>query len=1510
MKALLNNENKLIAVLDDNNSIHYSNSALDIYHLNKHNIEKKIISIPPQTQEINLFNTYCEVLSNDKKYYYPLKTFNELKNDIQNIKLFFNNDIKVNVLQKRIKTKIEARPYQDKASNELLYYQKGIVYAPTGSGKTNIMCYAVAKNPTKTLIIVPSKELVKQTKERFLNVLSIKEDDIGVINSDVKNKYKEIKPILITTWQSIKGEIKELIKQYNYSSIFVDEAHHSSANVINKTIRDLMTKQTRLYGFSATPYRTQEKDEKEIFELFGNKIIAKIPIDLLYDNNFLVKPKIQIIQDNKNYSLSNIVKDNFISNLLEKKSIENAKYDDFLNSILKIPYFVINDKHLSVLVDIEKLNKNMKISYSDLNKAKDILKLKTTSVNDIKQILIDNESSVFNNDEIKYIKAFQDCYKIYANDFINKNKSMQFFKDFDFSQKIGYLKKSIDEYDSRTEKIFNQITQNILSEQKNSTIILVNTIKLLEKYQNKIQNFIKDNNLNIDFFCLSGSSDKKITSIKNSNNYILLATSDFLREGIDIPNAKKIFCVSPVLPPFAPKYALEQIVGRVIRPFKNKDSAEVYVFDAYTSDFSAKRDEIFNIIQENLKPKEFIKGTGMFNFFKPKEQKIENIFKNTPQDIEQSRLNNSPLAINYFLRDNKTQQYYFYDLNDNRINIDIADVGNIEQFSKIEKSTTCNEDELFFVFDGLKTRATIDELFNPKIGNALYSLNELNSNNSSINLAIAREIAKKKNISLDNELSHFTKNPFLQRALTDKMLISIDIEDIKQFQNHSLSFKIDKTCYLDKDKNRYLYLCDDLNDFFMQTGITQEQFNELANLQYLNLEVARIEKIKSNIQESIFGFIMQELIQNDSRIFNITKNSLFDENINLTDVLNLAKVVVNIHKENDDKIVPFLNSLFSNILETSSDMENNEERVKILSEIFNSLSIIQKKHTYNSFFLAKTYLSKFNNDLFNESLKEYKENTFSSINDIPLIVKNFNIEPIEYKNQKIYKINSDLTTMQENFIFIEHLDDNSKITKTEIMTEKEYVFSRQALNSSPLFYRELNLSEEELDKMINDDRYLKLADVKDKNKKESYVYILDTFDNSSYRFIFNEEQEKITKAQKYDFNIYAKLISDCSLYDIYRIKNFNNKFLLDGKTRLSDLLQTTSLNTNYNIDNLNTFNELIKFFKEFELKKFLDNKFTSQYVMKHIMTNFENINELDKERFVKDIMFQLSRTNNFLGSFNYTTLQHSTNVAKISKFLAEQDGITDKKILKEIELKALFHDAIEVFISDIPTPIKEQNPNLFEIEDKLTSIVYNFLGLKQSDLDKYIHRADKLERQTFINLYMRDENLIEDSLKNFLNKMAFDKVLKNVSDSKEVARIILLDYERYLNNEIALEDTTPLTQKWINSYRLGKDSFGLSQKEIKNLQLNMDLNQDQLKVVKDFCNYLNGSWNLYIDISTLENELYKHNNPKKNIDDIDIVIKEQLKNIKLKFENKDDIVFNVNSVNENKINIGKSNIKL
>jgi len=150
--------------------------------------------------------------------------------------------------------------HQNEAFCERNQYNDGVLSATTGFGKTVIGARLIAEKKCPTLILVHTKELANQWKERLEQFLQINEvvekrrkntSIIGQLGGG-KNTINGIVDIAImqSMFEQNKS-VKKLINQYGL--VIVDECHHISATNFSRIMNASDAKY--VYGLTATPIR-------------------------------------------------------------------------------------------------------------------------------------------------------------------------------------------------------------------------------------------------------------------------------------------------------------------------------------------------------------------------------------------------------------------------------------------------------------------------------------------------------------------------------------------------------------------------------------------------------------------------------------------------------------------------------------------------------------------------------------------------------------------------------------------------------------------------------------------------------------------------------------------------------------------------------------------------------------------------------------------------------------------------------------------------------------------------------------------------------------------------------------------------------------------------------------------------------------------------------------------------------------------------------------------------------
>jgi superfamily II DNA or RNA helicase len=253
---------------------------------------------------------------------------------------------------------LNLRPYQQEAIDAIEYEftqrQSQYIELPTGSGKTVTFLSYAKKRHSKILIIVPTKELLKQVYEA-----SLKFYDKSQISRKGSNFDEFPKDVHICIINSVRQAYLDHISHCNFDLIIVDEAHHIQANSYLRLLKTFSHVKT--LGVTATPDRA---DGKFIQSLLGEHSY-KIECSELIHQGFLsdiegyvVKTGIDIseIDDhNSDFSLNELYKK--LCTESRNKMIVDLCKDEMRNR--KTLIFCINVAHskkISELLSKEKIS--------------------------------------------------------------------------------------------------------------------------------------------------------------------------------------------------------------------------------------------------------------------------------------------------------------------------------------------------------------------------------------------------------------------------------------------------------------------------------------------------------------------------------------------------------------------------------------------------------------------------------------------------------------------------------------------------------------------------------------------------------------------------------------------------------------------------------------------------------------------------------------------------------------------------------------------------------------------------------------------------------------------------------------------------------------------------------------------------------------------------------------------------------------------------------------------------
>ncbi|MEJ2135414.1 MAG: DEAD/DEAH box helicase family protein, partial [Desulfofustis sp.] len=176
--------------------------------------------------------------------------------------------------------KAQLRPYQEQAVQTICSRSFGVLEAGTGSGKTVMALAAVARRRQPTIVIVHTKELLYQWRDRIEEFLGIEAGLIG------DSKF-DLQPLTVAIVNSARKRTEELVPLFGH--LIVDECHRVPATLFTDVVSHFDS--YFLLGLSATAFRSDEGMTRLIYYFMGDRIHSVDPMQLKVSGAVL-KPKI------------------------------------------------------------------------------------------------------------------------------------------------------------------------------------------------------------------------------------------------------------------------------------------------------------------------------------------------------------------------------------------------------------------------------------------------------------------------------------------------------------------------------------------------------------------------------------------------------------------------------------------------------------------------------------------------------------------------------------------------------------------------------------------------------------------------------------------------------------------------------------------------------------------------------------------------------------------------------------------------------------------------------------------------------------------------------------------------------------------------------------------------------------------------------------------------------------------------------------------------------------------
>jgi superfamily II DNA or RNA helicase len=155
------------------------------------------------------------------------------------------------------------KPFQQIAVDKMLAKDFGTLSSATGSGKTVMALYMIARRKQPALIIVHSKELAAQWVESIGVFLGIDPHHVGYIGGGKKIVGDRITVSLVQSLYKCADEVSEHI-----GFLLVDECHRCPSRTFTEAVSEFDAQY--MLGLSATPYR-RDQLSRLIFWHLGDK---------------------------------------------------------------------------------------------------------------------------------------------------------------------------------------------------------------------------------------------------------------------------------------------------------------------------------------------------------------------------------------------------------------------------------------------------------------------------------------------------------------------------------------------------------------------------------------------------------------------------------------------------------------------------------------------------------------------------------------------------------------------------------------------------------------------------------------------------------------------------------------------------------------------------------------------------------------------------------------------------------------------------------------------------------------------------------------------------------------------------------------------------------------------------------------------------------------------------------------------------------------------------------------
>ena len=211
-----------------------------------------------------------------------------------------------------IPMQIQLRPHQQRATDVMVKYNKGIICAVTGAGKTLVgvadTVREFASETPKTVVVVsPRILLAEQLSHEYLEFIT--NAKVFHCHSGETHWESSTRPYEIRNWVNTHKDSHRLIfttyhslsrlqqAEIEVDTIHMDEAHNSVQKHFFPAVEYFSKTAKRFYSYTATPKHSLAvgKPGMNDVAVYG-QVICKVPAPELVEGGYIVPPKVIVKQ--------------------------------------------------------------------------------------------------------------------------------------------------------------------------------------------------------------------------------------------------------------------------------------------------------------------------------------------------------------------------------------------------------------------------------------------------------------------------------------------------------------------------------------------------------------------------------------------------------------------------------------------------------------------------------------------------------------------------------------------------------------------------------------------------------------------------------------------------------------------------------------------------------------------------------------------------------------------------------------------------------------------------------------------------------------------------------------------------------------------------------------------------------------------------------------------------------------------------------------------------------------